>query len=420
MNFWGQPALVKLRPWQEPHVEALAGIIERHGAAADLSDTGTGKTFSAVGLAKRLNRRLFVIGPKTSARRWLETAVKMQAPFLFSGGWEECKTKRFPWNRFYADPRIPGRRRLEWVVPKDALLVFDEAHRAKGRSTLNSMLLQGARGIPTLILSASLAEEAREMYASGMVLGLHNGTSADFKAFVDNYGGKQQALNSLLFPEHAQRLRTSEIPGFPLNHIIPQLVSVSQSDKFSAWRAEVNARAEELAAEERHADALTVRLRYRQAAEMARLPASLELARDLYAEGKSVVMFFAFRETLFHAARVIGSSAVQLYGNMPKGHAERAIEEFQANRKPFCLVTHGAGSEAISLHDLNGRPRASIISPPEHAVQLFQALGRIHRDGSLSPATQYIPFMEGVEEEVYNNVTRKMENIKTLHDGDLK
>ena len=48
-----------------------------------------------------------------------------------------------------------------------------------------------------------------------------------------------------------------------------------------------------------------------------------------------------------------------------------------------------AGGTGLSLHDVNGEhPRVSLISPSFSAIDLKQALGRIHRAGAKSPAVQ--------------------------------
>ena len=79
-----------------------------------------------------------------------------------------------------------------------------------------------------------------------------------------------------------------------------------------------------------------------------------------------------------------------------------------------------AGGESISLHDLNGRPRASVISPSFSAREIIQACGRTPRAGALSPAVQYIVFAaKTIEEIACKSVAKKADNIETLNDGDL-
>lgn len=420
MNIARKPR-VTLREWQVPHAERLAEIIRAHGAAADLSDTGTGKTYAAAGVAKILGLRQVVIGPKGSIEKYMHVAVDMLAPFMLSAGWEEARGKNFRYNLFRSESKLPGAKRVcEWRVPANAFLTFDEAHRAKNRGTLNSIMLAGALGIPTLIQSATLASEAKHFYAAGQVLGLHKGH--DFADFVRTYGKDASGLHKAIFPEHAARMRVDDIPGFPESLVVPELIKIEHPETLSRWRQEIVAREAELRASGTAAgrmEHLTARLRFRQAAEMEKLPAILERISDLVEEGMSVVVFLAFRETLFQAMKVLQGHAVALYGGQNPKLSQEAVEAFQTNRKPVIVVTHGTGSESVSLHDLHGRPRASIISPPESAQALRQALGRIRRDGALSKSIQYILFAAGVEEDVYHTVATKAANIVTINDGDL-
>jgi superfamily II DNA or RNA helicase len=410
---------VAVHDYQLPHAEKLAEIVLAHGAAADLSDTGTGKTYCALHVAKMLDHKAFIIGPKSAAEKWMHIAVDMLAPFMFSGGWEEARGKNFRYNLFRSEGGkfTGGKRVCEWRLPPRTLLVYDEAHRGKNRSTLNSIMLAGSIGVPTLILSATLAAEVKHMYASGLVLGLHQGH--DFTEFVRLHAGDPGSLHRALFPAHAARMRVADIPGFPTSLVVPELVKIEHPEKLSAWRQEVIAREAELKRSGKGMQAITARLRFRQAAEIEKLPAILEKIGDAVEEGSSVVVFLNFRETLFQAMKVLQNHAVCLYGEQKPGEAKAAVEAFQANRKHVILVTHGSGSESVSLHDLHGRARVSVISPPESATALRQALGRIRRDGAKTHSIQYIFFAAGVEEDVYRQVSGKAADIGTINDGDL-
>ncbi len=101
---------------------------------------------------------------------------------------------------------------------------------------------------------------------------------------------------------------------------------------------------------------------------------------------------------------------------------EREFERkrFQGNTTKVCICTFGAGGLGLDLHDLEGRPRVSIINPPWSAVQLVQALGRIHRAGALSPAIQKLIYAAGtVEEEVAGRVEASLNNLNLLQDGEM-
>jgi hypothetical protein len=85
------------------------------------------------------------------------------------------------------------------------------------------------------------------------------------------------------------------------------------------------------------------------------------------------------------------------------------------------LVNLAAGNAGISLHDLKGGfPRHSIVSPSYSAINLVQALGRIHRAEGKSPCIQKIVFAAGtIEERCCQKVQAKLDNLDMLNDGDL-
>jgi len=73
------------------------------------------------------------------------------------------------------------------------------------------------------------------------------------------------------------------------------------------------------------------------------------------------------------------------------------------------------------LHDSEGSfPRVSLISPTFSAIDLKQALGRVHRADSRSKSIQKIVFAAGtVEDKVCHAVRRKLNNIDLINDDEL-
>jgi hypothetical protein len=166
---------------------------------------------------------------------------------------------------------------------------------------------------------------------------------------------------------------------------------------------------------------LTKRLRMRQEIELLRVPVITEMAEEFIEEGKSVVCFVNFRQTLDAIGeRMKKHKPVYILGDQTTDQRESAIASFQANKSHLIICQIAAGGVGVSLHDLHGKPRVSLISPTYSAVDLKQALGRIHRTGAKTPALQYILFAaNSVEEEVSKSVKTKLRNIDLLNDGDL-
>lgn len=163
------------------------------------------------------------------------------------------------------------------------------------------------------------------------------------------------------------------------------------------------------------------RLRARQLAELAKVPAIIDLARDLIRSGLSVPIFLNFRDSVRQVAAALGAEVID-GADGGDAHRASAISDFQAYRKHALVLQIGAGGVGVSLHDVCGeRPRHSLLSPPESARDLIQALGRNRRVGQRSPAFRTIlTLASSVEEPVKAAVERKAAQIETINDGDLR
>jgi SNF2 family DNA or RNA helicase len=161
-------------------------------------------------------------------------------------------------------------------------------------------------------------------------------------------------------------------------------------------------------------------LRARQKSEFLKVQAITEMADDLLEEGQHVAIFVCFRDTLDRLAEKFPYASL-VFGEQDAEHRKQCIERFQSNQNRVIISTIQAGGVGISLHDLQGNaPRTALICPTYSAVDLKQALGRIHRNGAKTPCLQRILFAAGtVEERVRRKVQKKIDRIDTLNDGDL-
>ena len=227
-------------------------------------------------------------------------------------------------------------------------------------------------------------------------------------------------LNAELFPARGHRKTYDEIPGFP--EATTDVRSVDADPQALAEMQDAWTRALEL---ERLGDealtAAVARLRARQLAELAKVPAIIDLARDLIRSGLSVPIFLNFRDSVRQVAATLGAEVID-GADGGDAHRASAIGDFQADRKHALVLQIGAGGVGVSLHDVCGeRPRHSLLSPPESARDLIQALGRNRRVGQRSPALRTILTLAGsVEERVKAAVERNAAQNETINDGDLR
>ncbi len=460
-----------LLPYQVAPAGELCAYLIKNGRSIDCSDAGTGKTYVALAAARELGLRVAVVCPMVVTREWFELAKSYGVPVVFVANWEAVRGKKFPYGSFGADREYVFKN-----LPSDTLIIFDEAHRAKGDGTANSKLVIGAcrQNLKVLLLTATLASNPSEMRASGFALGLHR--LFDFNEWRKGLGCYQNKFNGWecqdgrsamaevskhLFPGRGVRVRIEDLgDAFPETQITAKAYPVedpdAQNEAHAALMAEID-RLSHLAKsvrslEAKAADALEAwqkqpgdhnlaaldeynrllkearsarsavmvkNLRYRQEAELRKVPVLVELAKDAIASGRSVAVFVNYDETLQQISKALACPVVK--GNQAEEERNAARDAFQSGKTDSLVCNIQAGGVALSLHDLDGsRPREALIAPTYSAQDLKQVLGRVHRAGGKSKSLQRIVYAAGtVEEQVCRDVAGKLASMAALNDGDL-
>jgi superfamily II DNA or RNA helicase len=417
----------ELYDWQKPSAESLLGSLREHHVAADWSDTGTGKTAKAVWVAKMFEKPVGIICPKAVIPSWREWCEKAKVDPLFVVNYEKLRAGTTGFGDF---------ENGAWVwhgLPHDTLLIWDEVHKCKGSNSLNGKMLIQSKPFNTLLLSATFASNPMDMKSTGFLLGLHKYT--DFYPWLIKNGVKKAPWGSFAYfggktklkeihkaiSGKSTRIRVAELgAAFPDNEVQAQAFDCGDSDAIWLGLQERLAELENSRATDKPSP-MTEILRARQEAELLRVPLLNEMAEDLVDEGRSVVIFCNFRNSLDELSIDDSKSRMLIYGGQTEEERQDAITAFQKNEAPILLCQIQSGGVGLSLHDLNGRPRSSLICPTYSAIDLKQALGRIHRAGSLSKAIQKIVFASGsIEEKVMRRVRAKLKDIETLNDGDME
>jgi superfamily II DNA or RNA helicase len=434
------------RSFQADAVEHHVELLRRAAASAEGSVAGFGKTYVAAFVAREMNHELVVCCPRVVIPHWQAAAELAGARVRFVSNYEQYKLEKTGMGIWERKPsrfrdRDTGKVKKvsggtwRWTFPRPTLLVLDEAHCLKGRTSQNSKLCTAAKrqGIPTLVMSATLAVDPTDLYAVGYLLGLHDcGFSWD--KFQTDYGVRPDGfemkfcpdqdptaltrLNAELFPKRGHRKTYEEIPGFPPEQTDVRAVlgdAKALEAMEGAW-----ARVKEL--EALHAGAATAgveRMRARQIAELAKVPAVIDLARDLEGSGLSVPIFLNFHDSIDEVTNALHAPSID--GRVPEVERQQIIKAFQDDREHYVILQTEAGGVGISLHDTRGvRPRHSIISPGDNARGFVQALGRNRRDGQKSPAFRTILTLAGtIESRVHRALTAKIGQMDTINDGDL-
>lgn len=418
---------MKLLPYQRPHAERIEAALKTHGLALDGSDPGVGKTYVAAQVAKRMNLGVLVVCPKVSVPMWKNVLAGFGIPSFDAVNYEKLRMGTTPYGKWEG-------RKFAWSVPENTLLIFDEAHRCKGKDSQNAKMLRDAKGRPLLLLSATLADNPMELRAVSHVTSL-----ADWHGFwgwlarngcrKGRFGmefDKRRTdvltkLNEELFQKRGSRIRIADLgDSFPETQISAEALDFGDEIEkiYQEMDAELAA-LDEAAADDKPAQQLTITLRARQKIELCKVPGIVSLTKDFLDQGKSVVIFTNFRATLESLCQKLGTQCA-IFGEQPASWRQRHIEDFQANEQRVIVVNIQAGGVSVSLHDTIGTaPRVALICPTYSAIELKQALGRVHRAGGTKSLQRILFAANTIEEKVCSRVNAKLERLDLLNDGDL-
>ena len=445
---------------QFKHVQKLVDSLYLNGHAVDMSETGTGKTYAAAATIREMNRPFAVICPKSVIHQWnnILASFKLKATTVIN--YEKiCRgnTKWLKWKKLQ-DPMQPfnenAKRQLpEFKFDPNTLIVVDEGHKCKGTDTSNSWMLVALKlqGYKVLVSSATVATSPLEMKAFGFLTNLH--ALYNFRDFCRVHGAEllpqygamsfnlassearnaMMQLNEYLFDttQCASRMKVEDFgKQFPESHIVAEAYDLgSNESKIQAVYDDMEAELAKLEekAENYSEHIFAVMMEARRKAELCKVPLFVEMIEDLYDEGKSVVLFLNFTDSVDAVVKRLDKMKKfkDQIGYIVGGQSEKArvsdINAFQSDNKRVLVVNIAAGGTGVSLHDLNGKfPRASIISPNWSAYNMRQALGRIWRlEGKTKSYQRIVYAAKCIEENICHRVQHKLACLDTLNDGDL-
>lgn len=434
--------MLQLLPYQRKHAESIIrALTSPNRAALDASDAGTGKTYVSCYAVAYIGCPCVIVTNKATKPSWEKVSAGFGLKPILITNYESIRRGKFPECRKTASGYV-------WNLPRDATIVFDECQRCKSRISLNCRLLTSARSqhFRILLCSATAANSPLEMYGLGFALGLHqlwnfwswarrNGVTEGF--FGMEFTGGEESLRKLhneIFPMRGSRLRISEIPDFPSTVVAAEVIDTGKAKAIqreydrlrnelrraeqSGNREQLQAVANELGSKK--ASHLTLVLRARQAIELYKVPAMVEMTRAALEEGQSVVLLVNFSATIDALMQQLDCPHVIRGGQSPE-ERQQVIDQFQRNEIHVVVANIQAGGVGVSLHDPSGqRPRLSIISPTFSAADLRQALGRVHRAGGAA-SIQKICFAAGTcEEHTAQICAAKLAHIDLLNDGDMQ
>ena len=159
-------------------------------------------------------------------------------------------------------------------------------------------------------------------------------------------------------------------------------------------------------------------MKVRQVIAEEKIKDTIELAENILEQGKKVIIFTNFTNTLNKIADHFGKQSVRLDGSTSKPQRQYAVDQFQENEKVKVFVGNlrasGVGitltaAEAVIMNDLSFVPG-----------DLVQGEDRAYRYGQNNSVSIYYPlFINSIESVIYDMVNEKKKNINTVMGDDL-
>jgi SWI/SNF-related matrix-associated actin-dependent regulator 1 of chromatin subfamily A len=156
----------------------------------------------------------------------------------------------------------------------------------------------------------------------------------------------------------------------------------------------------------------------RQVVANEKISQTIELAENILEQGKKVIIFCNFTDSLNQIVQHFGKSAVKVDGSMTKQDRQFSVDQFQENEKIKVFVGNikaaGVGltltaAEAVIMNDLS-------FLPSDHA----QAEDRAYRFGQKNNVLVYYPIFENtIEGVIYDILNNKKQVIATVMGDNL-
>ena len=462
---------MKLLDYQTEHAEKIKSAIQKHSRAIDASETGTGKTYVSIFVCKKLGLTPFVICPKSVKNTWttlLAEAGYKENEYCVSN-YESIRTrknlivydeekKEYFWN-FEANK--------EFKEIKNFLFIYDEAHRCKNITSINSQILLSLcdHNVKILLLSATLTDKIEYFIPFGKVLKFYK-TINDGLEWMSQLNNSPVLINKKIFNEYGSRMKIADTENiFKNNKIICNSVYVENHHEIeqkynniyklmehsknqkdfpkelsldtninkqnnnddnnkpteNTKRSSTNIKIETNDnSTENKPQYLKEIMSLRQDIELLKVNSICEMTKKYLSQNKSVVIFVNFTNTTIELKKKLKTNCV-VWGLQKIEERNKAINDFCSDTSRIIICNIKAGSEGLSLHDTNGKyPRVSLICPTWSAQELLQALGRIHRATGKTDCIQEIIYCKNtVEESMSVVIQNKINNIKLFNEGKI-
>jgi hypothetical protein len=451
-----------LLSYQIKNTENIMNILQSNRTILDASDTGTGKTYSAVCACSALKLRPIIICPKAVMSIWKKVCDIFNVVPFFIVNYETLKNLKYydknnnrikcPYIKYEQinktkDITMQKRskkkiaKQYKWSnIPKNVVFIFDEVHKCSNLRSYNGLLLRGVKDSTTngiIMLSATLADKPEKFKIFFYMLNFIEEeqvkkSNIDYKQYIEiasNWISKLKmpmlGIHNMLYPNKATRMNIDDLGDlFPETQITATPYSMGKTTQIQIEEEyeKINKELEllKIKAVKDKKNIFVRILRAHQKIELLKIPTFIELTNNFLHDNFSVVIFVNFSKTLKVLQELLLTNCT-IHGDQTDEERQRNINAFQSNSEHVIICNIKAGGVGISLHDIHGaRKRVSLISPCWSSLDLTQALGRIHRAGSKSKSLQRIIYTANtIEEKLADKLQKKLQDLNSINNGDL-
>lgn len=473
---------INLRPYQVEHFERICNIFTRYHCAIDTSPTGAGKSYVTAAIINYFKfPHVIIICPKSVKVSWDEviTNTNIKVTEIMTYQTLRGQTGKSISHEYLQRVERKGENtvffpteKLRTLVNEGALIVFDEVQNIKNTSDQ----LKAAKAMISLLLSTN-ATTSRVLFLSGSpfdkeehsinfmrALGFirhrnlytNNSETSEMKlqgaeeligicrsCFDKEMTDKiiqetemdkkniapmcyrlfcevlKPKLFSAMSPPPLQVDKDVKNGYYKLDHPQPLIDAINMLGKVAKFKKETM----DVNSKEADWGAITSAL---MKIEESKIPIFVRLAVQKLNENATnqVIILVNYTNNLFNiSAQLKEFKPMIMNGTSNDKQRSQIIRKFQEGNERLLVANMKVGGVGINLHDTRGnKPRFMFASPNYMAIDMHQATGRVHREGTLTkPIIRFVYGLVGVEEtSILNALARKKTVMERILDDQVK
>ena len=423
------------RPPLEHQKEAIQKLVEnKKFILAD--DMGLGKTTSTIIAALESGtKKVLIICPATLKINWKREIENYSDKSIYIAESKNFSTEadfviiNYDIIKNFHDPKKKGESQI--LDANFDLVVVDEAHYIKNGAAQRTKLINDiVKSVDRLWLLSGTPMTSRPIDYYNLLNLVDSPTARNWMAYVIRYcqgyqfnaGGRKiwnvtgasnlEELRDRTSGTILRRLKEDvlDLPDKIITPVYLRLKSKNYEEVMGEYYDWYDKNPDE-------SKSLTVQFtkltKVRQIIADEKISQTIELAENIIEQGKKVIIFCNFTDSLNKIVEHFGKISVKLDGSMSKPNRQHSVDEFQDNEKVRVFVSNlkagGVGitltaAEAVIFNDISFVPS-----------DMAQAEDRAYRYGQKNNVLIYYPiFDNSIEAVIYDMVNAKKQVISTV------